>query len=77
MLARLRSTSTGGGTGQRGVAAEWNYVVLVPLEFRLARHAGLAADCAAAAVDRAAAAEHVGRDDHSRGVQRCWFYGRH
>ena len=77
MLARLRSTSTGGGVGQRGVAAEWNYVVLIPLELRLARHASLVADHAAAAVDRAATREHLGRDDHSRCVQRCWFCGRH
>jgi len=77
VLARLRSTSTAGGIGQEGVAAEWDYVVLISLEFRLARHVAFAADRAAAAVDRTATGEHVGRDDHSRGVERCWLYGRH
>jgi len=77
VLARLRATSTGGGVRQRGVAAKWNYVVLIPLEFRLVRHAGAAADRIAPAVDRAATEEHVGWDNDSRSIQRCWVYGRH
>ncbi|PYV50530.1 MAG: hypothetical protein DMG92_07410 [Acidobacteria bacterium] len=45
--------------------------------FRLVGDADVAADRTAATVDRSTATEHVNRDDHSRNIQRCWFYGCH
>ena len=54
--------------GPYRVAAEWDYVVPIPLEFWLVRYAAPAADRIVAAVDRAAATKHIGRDLHSRDV---------
>lgn len=58
----------GGSMGPRGVAAEWDYVVPIPLEFWLVRYAAPAADRIVVAVDRAAATKHtsVGIVIHAR-----------
>jgi hypothetical protein len=58
------------------MAAKWNFVVLVSLEFWLADNGDLAADYATLALDRAAAAKHISRYHHSRRVQRGWLYRR-
>src|SRR5271154_5175513 len=58
------------------MAAKWNFVVLVSLEFRLADHGDVAADHATLTVDRAAAAKHMGRDHHSCHLQCGWVYHR-
>jgi hypothetical protein len=62
--------------GPRGVIADWRCVVPIPLEFRLVRNAVPAADRVAAAMDRTVATEHVGRDRHSRDLQRRRLYSR-
>ena len=56
------------------MAAKWNFVVLVSLEFRLADYGDVAADHTALTLDRAAAAKHLGRDHHSCCLQRGWIY---
>ena len=58
------------------MAVKWNFVVLVSLEFRLADYVDVVADYTTLAMDRAAAAKHMGRNYHSRHLQRGWVYHR-
>jgi hypothetical protein len=51
------------------MAAKWNFVVLVSLEFWLADNGDIAADHTTLTLDCAAAAKHIGRYHHSRRVQ--------
>jgi hypothetical protein len=76
VLAWLPSASPGGRIWSHSMAAKWNFVVLVSLEFWLADNGDLDADFTALALDRAAAAKHICRYHHSWRVQRGWLFRR-